>query len=101
MVAPKSPGFKVRDMYLNDFGVPALIAVYQDASGQARETALAMAKSIGCTKAGVLEKGIVPIHLHIEAEITKGKCHSFDTFIGREGTEYLKTYINTRRIGNQ
>ena len=55
MVAPKSPGFKVRDMYLNGFGVPALIAVYQDYSGQAKEVSLAMAKSLGCTKAGVLE----------------------------------------------
>jgi ketol-acid reductoisomerase len=55
MVAPKSPGFKLRDMYLNGFGVPALIAVYQNYSGQAREVALAMAKSLGCTKAGVLE----------------------------------------------
>lgn len=55
MVAPKSPGFKLRDMYLNGFGVPALVAVYQDYSGQAKEIALAMAKSLGCTKAGVLE----------------------------------------------
>jgi ketol-acid reductoisomerase len=55
MVAPKSPGFKLRDMYLNGFGVPALIAVYQDHSGQAKEVALAMSKSLGCTKAGVLE----------------------------------------------
>ena len=55
MVAPKSPGFKVREMYLSGFGVPALVAVYQDYSGQAKKTALAMAKSIGCTKAGVLE----------------------------------------------
>jgi ketol-acid reductoisomerase len=55
MVAPKSPGFKLRDMYLNHFGVPALIAVHQNYSGQAKEVALAMAKSLGCTKAGVLE----------------------------------------------
>jgi ketol-acid reductoisomerase len=55
MVAPKSPGFKLRDMYLNGFGVPALIAVYQDYSGQGKEVALAMARSLGCTKAGVLE----------------------------------------------
>ena len=48
-----------------------------------------------------LEKGIIPIHLHIEAEITKGKYHSYDTFIGREGAEYLKAYINSRRIGNE
>ncbi len=55
MVAPKSPGFKVRDMYLDGFGVPALIAVYQDYSGQAKRIALSMAKGLGCTKAGVLE----------------------------------------------
>jgi len=55
MVAPKSPGFKVRENYLAGFGVPALIAVYQNPSGQAKETALAMAKSLGCTRAGVLE----------------------------------------------
>jgi len=55
MVAPKSPGFKLRDMYLNGFGVPALIAVFQDYSGQGKKIALAMAKSLGCTKAGVLE----------------------------------------------
>jgi len=48
-----------------------------------------------------LENGIIPIHLHIEAEITKGKYHSYDTFIGHEGAEYLKTYINSRRIGNE
>ena len=55
MVAPKSPGFKLRETYLSGFGVPALIAVYQDYSGQAKSVALAMAKSLGCTRAGVLE----------------------------------------------
>ncbi len=55
MIAPKSPGFKLRDMYQNSFGVPALVAVYQDHSGRAKETALAIAKSLGCTRAGVLE----------------------------------------------
>jgi ketol-acid reductoisomerase len=55
MIAPKSPGFKLREMYLNGFGVPALIAVYQDYSGQGKGVALAMARSLGCTKAGVLE----------------------------------------------
>jgi ketol-acid reductoisomerase len=55
MVAPKSPGLRLRETYLEGFGVPALIAVYQNPSGQAKETALAMAKSIGCTRAGVLE----------------------------------------------
>jgi len=55
MVAPKSPGFKLRETYLNGFGVPALVAVYQNPSGKAKETALAMAKSMRCTRAGVLE----------------------------------------------
>ncbi|AEC52260.1 ketol-acid reductoisomerase [Pyrococcus sp. NA2] len=55
MVAPKSPGKRVREKYLEGFGVPALIAVYQDYSGKAKELALAMAKAIGCTRAGVIE----------------------------------------------
>ncbi len=55
MLAPKGPGHMVRTTYLNGFGVPALIAVHQDPSGQAKETALAMAKAVGCTRAGVLE----------------------------------------------
>jgi ketol-acid reductoisomerase len=55
MVAPKSPGNLVREMYLQGKGVPALIAVYQDVTGRARDLALAYAKGIGCTRAGVLE----------------------------------------------
>ena len=55
MVAPKSPGPRLRETYLEGFGVPALVAVYQNPSGQAMKTALAIAKSIGCTRAGVLE----------------------------------------------
>jgi integrase len=48
-----------------------------------------------------LESGIVPVHIHVEAEITKGKYHDYDTFIGAEGVEYLKAYLNLRRIGNE
>lgn len=55
MVAPKSPGLRLRETFLEGFGVPALVAVYQNYSGHAMEIALAMAKSIGCTRAGVLE----------------------------------------------
>ncbi|UCE15761.1 MAG: ketol-acid reductoisomerase [Candidatus Bathyarchaeota archaeon] len=55
MLAPKSPGHMVRKTYLNGFGVPALIAVHQNPSGEAKENALAMAKAVGCTRAGVLE----------------------------------------------
>ncbi len=55
MVAPKSPGHRVREIFPAGQGVPALVAVYQDASGQARQVALAYARGIGCTRAGVIE----------------------------------------------
>ncbi|SIT87622.1 ketol-acid reductoisomerase [Edaphobacillus lindanitolerans] len=55
MVAPKGPGHLVRRTYESGAGVPALFAVHQDASGQAKEIALAYAKGIGATRAGVLE----------------------------------------------
>lgn len=55
MVAPKSPGHLVRRTYLEGAGVPCLIAVHQDPSGNTKELALAWAKGIGGTKAGVIE----------------------------------------------
>ncbi len=55
MVAPKGPGILVRQTYLDGFGTPALIAVEQDYTGDAKKTVLALAKSIGATRAGVLE----------------------------------------------
>jgi len=55
MVAPKGPGHLVRRVYTEGAGVPALIAVQQDPSGKAKDTALAYAKGIGATKVGVLE----------------------------------------------
>src|SRR5688572_29748225 len=55
MVAPKAPGHRVREVFVSGGGVPALVAVHQDASGHARADALAYAKGIGCTRAGVLE----------------------------------------------
>ncbi len=55
MVAPKGPGHLVRRTYTQGEGVPALFAVYQDASGQARDRAMAYAKGIGGTRAGILE----------------------------------------------
>jgi len=55
MVAPKGPGHLVRRTFTEGGGVPALIAVQQNASGQAKETALAYAKGIGGTRAGVIE----------------------------------------------
>ena len=55
MVAPKGPGSLVRAEFEKGRGVPALVAVYQDASGKAMEVALAYAKGLGATRAGVLE----------------------------------------------
>jgi len=55
MIAPKSPGHRLRELYTEGIGVPGLLAIHQDASGKARETALAYAKGIGCLKAGVIE----------------------------------------------
>ncbi len=55
LVAPKSPGHMVRRMYQEGVGVPGLIAVHQDYTGKAKEMALAYAKGIGCTRAGVFE----------------------------------------------
>jgi site-specific recombinase XerD len=47
-----------------------------------------------------LEKGTIPIHIHVEAEITKGKYHDYDTFLGQEAAEYLKAYLECRRKGS-
>ena len=55
MIAPKGPGSLVRDLYLKGQGVPALIAVHQDATGMAKQIGLAYAKGLGCTRAGLLE----------------------------------------------
>jgi ketol-acid reductoisomerase len=55
MVAPKGPGAKLREEYLKGFGIPALVAVNQDYSGEAKEKALALAKAMHFTKAGVFE----------------------------------------------
>lgn len=55
MIAPKGPGHLVRRTYEQGQGVPALFAVYQDASGQARDLAMAYAKGIGGTRGGILE----------------------------------------------
>jgi len=55
MIAPKGPGHIVRDTYKEQIGVPALLAVQQDASGQAKQVALAYGKALGATRAGVLE----------------------------------------------
>jgi len=55
MIAPKGPGHLVRRQFLEGSGVPGLIAVAQDATGEARALALAYARGIGCTRGGVIE----------------------------------------------
>lgn len=55
MIAPKGPGHLVRRMFTDGGGVPALLAVHQDATGKAKETGLAYAKAIGAGRAGVFE----------------------------------------------
>lgn len=55
LVAPKSPGHMVRRTYVEGFGVPGLIAIEQNATGNAQAIGLAYAKGIGCTRAGVIE----------------------------------------------
>src|ERR1700760_4596857 len=55
LVAPKAPGHRVREVFTEGGGVPGLVAVEQDASGNALKLALSYAKGIGCTRAGVLE----------------------------------------------
>jgi ketol-acid reductoisomerase len=55
MIAPKAPGHLVRSTYVEGAGTPALLAVHQDATGRARERALAYARALGAGRAGILE----------------------------------------------
>jgi ketol-acid reductoisomerase len=55
MIAPKSPGHLVRRLYVEGQGVPALVAVHQDATGHAKDLAIAYGAAIGCARAGLLE----------------------------------------------
>jgi ketol-acid reductoisomerase len=55
MVAPKAPGHRVRELYTEGVGVPALVAVHQNATGEALQRALAYALALGCLKAGVID----------------------------------------------
>ena len=55
MVAPKAPGHRVRELYVSGAGTPGLVAVHQDASGQALDVALAYGAGIGCARVGLLE----------------------------------------------
>src|SRR4030095_2595054 len=55
MIAPKSPGHRVRELFVEGAGTPALLAVHQDATGQARALALSYGKGIGVARAGIIQ----------------------------------------------
>src|SRR5213596_1637324 len=55
MIAPKAPGHRMRELFVEGVGVPGLLAVHQNVTGHAKETALAYGRAVGCTKAGVIE----------------------------------------------
>src|SRR6202007_2669931 len=55
MVSPKAPGHRVREVFVEGGGTPALLAVHQDATGSAKQLALSYAKAIGAARAGVIE----------------------------------------------
>lgn len=55
MMAPKGPGNMERKIFLEGFGVPAMVCIHQDVTGRAKEIALGLAKGVGCTRAGVFE----------------------------------------------
>ena len=55
MIAPKAPGHRVREVFVEGGGTPSLLAIHQDASGQAKKLALSYAKALGATRAGVIE----------------------------------------------
>lgn len=55
MIAPKGPGHRLREVFVEGGGIPGLLAVHQDASGDAKAVAFSYAKAIGCTRAGVIE----------------------------------------------
>ena len=55
MIAPKAPGHRVREVFIEGAGVPALLAVHQDVSGSARALALSYGRAIGCARAGIIE----------------------------------------------
>ena len=91
MVAPKAPGRRVRELYLDNFGTPALVAVQQDFTNNALNRALSIAKGLGCARAGLLQttfKEEVETDLFGEqADLCGGAAsliqNSFETLVNR------------------
>ncbi|MBI5389513.1 ketol-acid reductoisomerase [Candidatus Woesearchaeota archaeon] len=89
MIAPKGPGFIVREQYEAGFGVPALVAVHQDYSGKAWDTVLAMAKALGATRPGVLkttfkeevESDLFGEQVDLCGGVTKMVEHAYNTLV--------------------
>jgi len=90
MIAPKAPGHRVRELYVEGVGVPALVAIHQDPSGKALERALAYALALGCLKAGVIGTSFreeTESDLFGEQAVLCGCCAElvkagFDTLVG-------------------
>ena len=87
MIAPKSPGHRVRETYQAGQGTPALLAVHQDASGHAQELALSYAKALGTTRAGVI--------LTTFAEETETDLFGEQTVLCGGVSELVKSGFNT------
>ncbi len=89
MVAPKGPGHLVRKVFAEGSGVPSLIAIYQDYTGKAKKLALAYAKGIGATRAGVLETSFAEEtetdlfgeQVVLCGGVTELVCAAFDTLV--------------------
>ncbi|MFH1285416.1 MAG: ketol-acid reductoisomerase [Candidatus Micrarchaeota archaeon] len=102
MIAPKGPGRVLRAQYESGFGIPALTAVHQNPSGKARENVLALAKAIGCARAGLFEttfKDEVETDLFGEqvdlcGGVTAMVQHTFDTLV-EAGYNPLLAYFET------
>ena len=95
MIAPKGPGHLVRRQFVEGNGVPGLVAVHRDPSGQARDLVLAYARGIGCTRAGVIEtnfKDETETDLFGEQAVLCGGCPSWS----RPATKRLWTPGTTR-----
>ena len=102
---------KKRVVYRDRSPTPQELSKLIDA-GDLREKTMISLLALGGFRVGTLckldyrhvrrdmEAGVVPIHLHVEAEITKGKYTDYDTFISQEAADYLKTYLEFRRNGS-
>src|ERR1700737_4581766 len=88
MIAPKAPGHRVREVFVEGGGTPALLAIHQDATGSAKQLALSYSKAIGATRAGVIETTF--------AEETETDLFGEQTVLGGGETPLPKAGFGTR-----